>query len=193
MNAIFAQRMSKAEFLRWVQGREGRYELSGGRVMQQMTGETVLHFDLADAIAYVLKSKIDRGRWCVTVGGPGVAIPEPVAKVTTRYPDVVVRGIGASPTALEIDNPVVLFEVLSPSSVTLDLVIKPREYKSIPSLDTYIVASQDEPRLTIWQRKTQRAFSDLPTELSDPTDEVRLGVLGCAVTLAELYRGVFPA
>ena len=192
MNAIIEQRMSKAEFLRWVQGREGRYELSGGRVMQQMTGGTIRHFDLADAIAYVLKSKVDRGRWGVTVGGPGVTIPEPVAAVTIRYPDVVVRSLGAAPTALQIDNPVVLFEVLSPSSVTLDLVIKPREYKPIPSLDTYIVASQDEHHLTIWQRNAQGVFPDLPGELADLTDEVRLDVLGCAVTIEELYRGVLP-
>ena len=192
MNAVFVQRMSKAEFFRWVQGREGRYELSEGRVMQQTTGGTVRHFDLADAIAFVLKSKVDRTRWGVTAGGPGVTIPEPVAAVTIRYPDVVVRGLGASPSALEIDNPVVLCEVLSPSSVTLDLVIKPREYKPIRSLDTYIVASQDEPRLTIWQRNASGVFDDFPIELTDPRTEVRLDGLGCAVTIEELYRGVLP-
>ncbi len=191
MNAVFEQRMSKAEFFRWVQGREGRYELSEGRVMQQ-TGGTVRHFDLADAIAFVLKSKVDRARWGVTVGGPGVAVPEPVATVTTRYPDVVARSLGASPTALEIDNPVVLFEVLSPLSVTLDLVIKPREYKPIRSLVTYIVASQDEPRLTIWQRNASGVFDALPIELTDPRTEVRLDGLGSAVTIEELYRGVLP-
>ena len=188
MNAVFEQRMSKAEFFRWVQGREGRYELSEGRVMQQ-TGGTVRHFDLADAIAFVLKSKVDRARWGVTVGGPGVAVPEPVATVTTRYPDVVVRGLGASPTALEIDNPVVLCEVLSPSSVTLDLVIKPREYKPIRSLDTYIVASQDEPELTVWQRGTDGCFPALPVEIKGRERTLTIGALGIAIPLAEIYRG----
>ena len=192
MNALLEQRMNKAEFLRWVQAREGRYELSDGRVMQQMTGGTVRHFDLADNIAFILKSRIDGERWGVTVGGPGVAIPERVAGVSTRYPDVVVRALGAPLEALEIDNPVVLVEVLSPSSVTLDLVIKSREYRSIPSLDAYIVASQDEPRLTVWRRMAKGAFPELPLELCDPKDEVRLEVLGCVVTIAEIYRRVLP-
>ena len=64
-----------------------------------------------------------------------------IAGHTVRYPDVVVGRHGVDPSALSIDNPAVLVEVLSPASVTIDLVIKTREYLSIPSLEAYIVAS----------------------------------------------------
>ena len=193
MNAPFNKQLTKSEFFRWVQGREGHFELSGGRIVQQMTGGTVRHFDLAEAIADLIKSRIDRNAWGVTTGGPGVSVPKHIAGVTTRYPDVVVRPIGAAPTALEIDNPVLLVEVLSPSSVTVDLVIKPREYLGIPSLEAYIVASQDEPRLTIWTRGTDRTFPARPVELAEAKDEIRFEALAFEATLAELYRGMMPA
>ena len=193
MNAPLDIKLTKAEFFRWVQGREGHFELSGGRIMQQMTGGTVRHFDLAEAIADLIKSKIDRTIWRITVGGPGVAVPTSAAGVTTRYPDVVVRPHGGAPTSLEINNPAVLVEVLSPSSMTVDLVIKPREYLSIPSLEAYIVANQDEPRLTVWARGADRAFPALPVEYADPKDDIRIEALTFAATLAEFYSGMTPA
>ena len=189
MNAILDQRMSKAEFLRWVQGREGRYELSEGRIVQQMTGGTFRHFNLADAIGDAIKARMDRRVWWCTTGGPGVDVPVEVAGVTVRYPDVVVGRHGVAPTALTIDNPVVIFEVLSPSSVTLDLVIKPREYLSIVALEAYIAASQEEPRLTVWQRGADGIFPSLPVELTDPGDKLQFGALSLSITVGELYSG----
>ena len=193
MNAPFDKKLTKAEFFRWVQGREGHFELSGGRIVQQMTGGTVRHFDLAEAIADVIKSKIDRNAWGITTGGPGVAVAAEIAGVTTRYPDVVVRPLGrVVPTALEIDNPILLVEVLSPSSVTVDLVIKLREYLSIPSLAAYIVASQDEPRLTVWLRGADRTFPQLPIEFEDAKDQFTIAALGLTVVLGDCYRGMTP-
>ena len=141
MNAPLDIKLTKAEFFRWAQGREGHYELSGGRIVQQMTGGTFRHFNLADAIRDTFKARIDGHVWWVTTGGPGVDVIPAIAGHTVRYPDVVVGRHGVDPSALSIDNPAVLVEVLSPASVTIDLVIKPREYLSIPSLEAYIVAS----------------------------------------------------
>ncbi len=193
MNAISNQRMSKAEFLRWVQGREGRYELSDGRVMQQMTGGTVRHFGVADAIGDAIKARMNRSIWWCTTGGPGVDVPIAIAGATVRYPDVVVGRHGVAPAALTIDNPVVIFEVLSPSSVTLDMVIKPREYLSIATLEAYVVASQEEPRLTLWQRGADGLFPSLPVEMADRNDTLTFNALPLSVTVGELYTGVVLA
>ena len=187
MNAILEQRMSKAEFLRWVQGREGRYELSEGRVMQQMTGGTFRHFNLADAIGDAIKARMDRSAWWCTTGGPGVDVPVAIAGVTVRYPDVVVGRHGVASAALTIDNPVVIVEVLSPSSVTLDLIVKQREYLTIATLQVYVVASQEEPRLTVWQRDEDNNFPLLPVELAGVKDVLQLGCLAVSVRVGELY------
>ena len=193
MNAPLDIKLTKAEFFRWVQGREGHFELSGGRIMQQMTGGTFRHFNLADAIRDLLKERIDKRVFWVTTGGPGVDVPPAIAGVTTRYPDVVVGRHGVAPAALSIDNPVLLVEVLSPSSVTVDLVIKPREYLSIPTLTAYIVANQDEPRLTVWARGADRAFPALPVEYAGAKDEIRVEALAFAATLGDFYSGMMPA
>jgi Uma2 family endonuclease len=47
---------------------------------------------------------------------------------TVRYPDVVVDAAGGAPNDLTATAPVLVAEVLSPSSVKEDLDIKPAEY-----------------------------------------------------------------
>ena len=74
-------------------------------------------------------------------------------------------------------------------TVTLDLVIKPREYLSIVALEAYIAASQEEPRLTVWQRGADGIFPSLPVELTDPGDKLQFGALSLSITVGELYSG----
>lgn len=197
MNAPLDLTMDKATFLRWAERQEGRYELEGGRVVQQMTGGTLRHSDLSSAIVSALGQQLDRTIWAITIDGPGIDLVGANGKPFVRYPDVVVRRQGDPATALSIATPTVIFEVLSPSSVTLDLVVKPAEYMSLASLEAYIVASQDEPRVTIWERAVggERTFPRLPIELDKGDDVIGIAALGLAVPLAELYRGIldFPA
>ncbi|TAD99916.1 MAG: Uma2 family endonuclease, partial [Bacteroidetes bacterium] len=44
-----------------------------------------------------------------------------------------------------LQNPLAAFEVLSPSTAHIDFTEKLAEYKKIPTLQTYIIISQNEP------------------------------------------------
>src|ERR1043165_6355840 len=46
-----------------------------------------------------------------------------------------------------ITNPTLLVEVLSPSTEDVDRISKRRDYQRIPSLQEYVLVSQDEPRV----------------------------------------------
>ena len=56
--------MDKAAFLAWVEGREGRYELAGGRVLM-MTGGTMAHGLIVGNLFDLLRARLDRKRWVV--------------------------------------------------------------------------------------------------------------------------------
>lgn len=79
-----------------------------------------------------------------------------------------------------IINPVVLIEVLSPSTEQYDQGEKLRHYQQLSSLQTVLFIAHDEQRVTVVQR-TPTGWSR-----SDHRDRVELGSLG-ALTISELY------
>jgi Uma2 family endonuclease len=185
MNAPLDLRMDKEEFLRWVQGRQGRFELERRRVMQQMTGGSRNHAVLVGRIVMAFGNGLDPTKWNVCPTDLAVEVGSSI-----RYPDVLVEPTGEDGKGLATSKPVVMVEVLSPSSVMRDLKTKLDEYTSLPSLHAYIVASQDEPIVWIWQRSPDGAFPGDPQELSGRTATLTIDHLGLTFDLVDLYRGI---
>lgn len=186
MNAPIDLRMDKKTFLRWVQSQEGRYELIGGRVVMQQTpsrGQGRISKNLERA----LELQLDVNKWLVLRGDISVEFGE-----ETRVPDVLVEPAGLPDELNVTDRPVLLAEILSPSSMQVDFHAKPNLYFQIPSLEIYIVASQDKPYLWIWQRSRDaaRAFPDMAVELDSLAANVALEYFGIKLPLAEIYRGI---
>ena len=188
MNSRLDLTLDKHAFLHWAERQEGRFELKGNRVIM-MAGGTRNHSYITQEIVYALRRQLDRTFWRLSAGELAVAIGEDI-----RYPDVLVERAGADGKALSTTEPVFIAEVLSPSSLALDLHDKAAEYMSLPSLEAYLVAAQDEPRLWLWQRAPAgaRAFPNSPQELSGKGARLALAALGVEVELAEIYAGVAP-
>lgn len=187
MNAPLDIRMDNAAFLQWVQGREGRFELERGRVMQQMAGRPRNHAILVVRLAAEFINRLDGANWTVCATELAVEIAGSV-----RYPDVLVERSGGAGSALATTEPVLLVEVLSPSSVLRDLKTKLAEYTTLPSLEVYIVASQDEPIVWIWQRSRDEAreFQPEPQEINGRAEAIAIEAFGVSTPLADLYRGI---
>lgn len=190
MNAPLDLKLDPATFLQWVQGREGRYELEGGRVVQQMTGGSRNHSLVAGRFTKAFNAVLDEALWNVMAADLAVTLGD-----STRFPDVLVERAGGDGKALETSEPVLLVEVLSPSSVARDLNIKATEYLALPSLEAYIVASQDEPIVWIWQRGTDGThdFPKLPVEINGRDQPINLRFFGFAIAMQSLYRGIGTA
>ena len=90
---------------------------------------------------------------------------------------------------LVAEHPVLLAEVLSSSSLARDFVEKAQEYAAIPSLLYYCVAAQDEPRLWLWARGADSAWSG-PREMVGSEEAVKLPGIGVEIAMAELYAGI---
>ena len=107
------------EFLRWNEGREGKRELVNGRVVEMMVRVTRAHAELVTRLLVLLATNLDRTRFSAFVVDLGIKTPAGV-----RYPDLVVDAAEGDPKDLAVRAPILVCEVLSPSSVKIDLVEK---------------------------------------------------------------------
>ncbi len=183
MNIQPNQRMSKAAFIGWGATEEERYELVGGRVVM-MPRPSLAHGLIVGNLYVALRSRLDRKQWVVIQEYGLDAGPE-----TLRYPDIVVDRAGGRPKAYIATAPVLVAEVLSPSSAEIDLGDKKSEYLQIPSLLAYIVLSQDKPRAWIWTRK-KGGFKPEPELLDGAESSIRVTALKIELPLLELYADV---
>jgi Uma2 family endonuclease len=128
MNIQLPLGMDKVAFLDWVQGREERYELDRGRVIM-MTGGSRAHWQITANLFKALDARIDPQRWAV--------LPEfgvELQSVSVRFPDIIVDRAGEAPKDLTATAPVLIAEVLSPSSEQVDLGDKSTEYLQLQAL-----------------------------------------------------------
>jgi len=103
------------------------------------------------------------------------------------YPDASVVCHENPPQDSYQDEPVVLVEVLSPSTRRTDEGEKRDAYLTIPSLAAYLLVEQDSPAVVIL-RRTGQGFQ---REVHEGLDAVvALPELGVTLPLAEVYDGV---
>jgi Uma2 family endonuclease len=92
--------------------------------------------------------------------------------------------------ATVVRDPVVIFEVLSASTESTDMVTKNHEYPAIPSVQRYIMLSQNNTAGEMFER----LGDDWVGHLLGAASVIRMLEIGIEVALAELYEGVeFPA
>ncbi|MGA2125805.1 MAG: Uma2 family endonuclease [Xanthobacteraceae bacterium] len=184
MNVLPNVSMETPEFLAWVQGREGRYELAERRVVM-MTGGSRGHAIVLRRLASALEKRLDGDRWAVLTSDFGV---EPGPR-TIRYPDVVVDVAGGRIDDLVATAPTLIAEVVSPSSATQDLGDKAAEYLQLPSLKAYLVLSQDEPKVWAWVRDAA-GFPCGPQVITGHDARIEIAALGVTLPLADIYAGL---
>jgi Uma2 family endonuclease len=179
--------VDKATFYRFVASApEGhRYEFVNGRILHTMTGGTHGHNQIALRAAFAMSRQLASTDWAISVADRGVETAR-----TVRYPDVVVEMQGADTKSLATSEPVVVVEVLSEGSSERDLETKPLEYLALPSLQAYIVASQDEPVCQIWLRGADGSFPAQPDTIDGRDQVIHIPALSIAIPLAEVYRGI---
>ena len=88
-------------------------------------------------------------------------------------------------------NPTLTVEVLSPSTERTDRGLKSDCYRTLESLQAYVLISQDEPRIELFSRQPDGSWRyDVATGLQA---NLPLGTIDCELRLAEVYaRVVFP-
>ena len=172
--------MTVEEFLPWAEGKEGHWELHDG-VPAMMAPERSVHAE-TKAEAYVaLREAIRQKRLSCRVYPDGMAVQ--VDARTTYEPDAsVVCGARVPADAIEIDNPVIVVEVLSPSTAAIDHGRKLSGYFSLPSVQHYPILDPDR-RVVIHHKRgasdaiETRVLTDGLARLDPPGFEVAVEAL----------------
>ena len=103
--------------------------------------------------------------------------------------DVVVDLAGQTPDDLTATAPVLIAEVLSPSSERIDLGDKAAEYLRLPSLAAYLVFAQDEMKAWVWTRG-EGGFAPGAVVLDGADAAVPIDALGIELPFSEIYARV---
>jgi Uma2 family endonuclease len=175
-------------FERWVQRQEGKYEWDGKRgCVVMMTGVSRSHTRITGNVVRLLQSALPPEDWDVSIEAFGVEAEE-----SLRYPDVMVEPRDPRPgTTRRAAAPVLIVEILSPSTAYLDVNEKPNEYLTLPTLDTYLVLAQDDRLALVWRRRPDGTFPARPEEIDDPQAVIAVPALGLELPFDEIYRAVF--
>ena len=181
MNLALRKPMTLAEFLEWEERQPLRYEFDGiGPVA--MTGGTYGHSTIQGNLATALGGRL-RGKRCRFHGSH---LKFQVADGHVRYPDGMVLCSPIDRTATVVYDPVVVFEVLSPSTAGNDRIAKAREYQATPSVQRYVMFEQDGVSATVYARSGETWTH----EILIADSMLSLPEIGVSLPLAELYEGI---
>jgi len=185
MSASARKVWTQQEFFDWAETREERYEFDGFAPVA-MTGGMLIHNAICQNIWGALRERL-RGSGCRPLG--------PDAGVSTvgnavRYPDALVTCSKFEADSRLTLEPVVVFEVLSPSSGRIDRIIKVQEYLAVASIRRYVIVESAFSGVTTLEQQDGRWLSAaLGSE-----DVLQLPELGLAIPVSEFYEDItFPA
>lgn len=175
--------MTRQDFFNWAEAQDGRHEFDGLQPVA-MPGGTLGHSRLAGNVNRQLANRL-AGSECRPLGpDAGVA----TAGDAVRYPDAVVTCTKFSNRDRLVPNPVVVFEVISPSSVRIDRITKLREYQAVPSIRRYVIIEPDAAAVTVLSRDgAGEAFR--AAGLAED-DTLSLPEIGIEIPVAAIYEGM---
>jgi Uma2 family endonuclease len=181
MSLAVRKPMTLAEFLEWEERQPLRYEFDGiGPVAT--TGGTAGHADIQANLAAALRTCLP-GTPCRFYGSD---FKFQVAAGHVRYPDGMVLCSPVDRTATIVHDPVVVFEVLSPSTTRNDRIVKACEYQATPSVKRYVMLEQDGVSATVYARSGETWTHEILVGDS----VLSLPEIGVELPLAELYEGI---
>jgi Uma2 family endonuclease len=144
MSDLAPARMTSDEFIAWAMEQpEGcRYELVAGEVVGMAAGRSALALAKFH-IARCLAETVERDGLACQVYPDGMAVE--IDASTTYEPDALVRcGAPPPPDAVKLTDPIVVVEVLSPSTRARDAGAKLVDYCHLPSVHHYLIVRTED-------------------------------------------------
>lgn len=165
---------------------EVRHEYIGGQVYA-MSGASEAHNVLSGNLHAALHQHL-RGKPCkVFIADMKVRLNIAQDDIF-YYPDLLVTCDPADDAKYYKSQPVVLVEVLSPSTERLDRREKFLSYQRLPSLQEYVLVDQEKMAVTLFRRET-----DWKPEHLGAGDHLNLDSVEFGISLTDLYEDVLSA
>ena len=173
------------EFIAWaLEQPEGRFELDNG-VVVAMAPERVNHAIAKLNATVALREAIGSGGLVCQALPDGMAVR--VNDRTVYEPDALVRcGPPLPGDAIEVGDPVIVVEVVSPSSRGIDRGVKLASYFVLPSLRHYLIVDTDK-RVVIHHRRGNEGRIEVQV-LHD--GQLTLDPPGLAIDVRDIFVGL---
>jgi Uma2 family endonuclease len=164
-----------------------RHEYADGEIFA-MSGGTIEHSSVAANILRELGNALQGRGYRALTSDMRINIP---ASGRYVYPDGSI--VCARPQFVDahrdtLVNPRVIIEVLSDSTEAYDRGDKFAQYRSVASIEEYVLASQKEARIEVFTRQPDGSWM---LRVHGPGERVALRSLECAIEVDSVYRDVF--
>ena len=178
MSNVAEKLMSLDEFLVWERNQPERYEYSGG-IVTMMTGGSLDHSTIASNLWTALRGQL-RGGSCRAFRGDAKVI----ANTSIRYPDLSVTCSAVRGDADIVLEPILVVEVISPSTEREDRGRKKFDYFATPSIMQYAIIEQDTRRIDLYTR----AVDHWTDKVVEGDAVLNLSSIGVEVSLDTTYE-----
>ncbi len=161
------------------------YELVDG-VIIMMSNPTIAHEQIVANIAAPLKGTTDKRQCQTFMGGMRVQRSDNLRDGDKTKPDIVVR-CGPRAAGTYITDPLIIVEVLSPTTMDIDRGRKLEFYKALPIVRHIVLAYQDQMRVEHYHRSDEGFDLEV---LTTPTNTLTLEAVDFSIDLARVYFDV---
>jgi Uma2 family endonuclease len=174
------KRWTVEEFLVWNDGTDRRHELADGQLVA-MAPPSEAHAAIVINLGAELRSRLRP--LCRVLGEAGILIAD---RSDTYYQaDLAITCAPPDRGRQHVLDPVLLVEVLSPTTAVHDRGRKVEDYSRLPSVREILLVSSEERRVRYWRREESRwIVEDLIGEA-----ELRLETVPDPIPLAAIYEG----
>lgn len=176
-------KLSIEDYLKGENSSDMRHEYIYGEVYA-MAGASVTHNRIINNIGFKIDNHLTNSR-CETFT-ENVKLKADAK--TFYYPDIFVACDQQPESEYYREEPVLIIEVLSPTTERIDRTEKLTVYKNIPSVREYLIVSQEKTLVEVHRKLSDETWQ---TEIYDELDsEIRLDSIDFTLQIDEIYRRV---
>lgn len=188
MSAQPKHKWTVEEYLAFERDSEERHEFYEGEIFA-LTGASENHILITTNIVITLGSQLSKNPCKVYATDMRVRVSK---SGLYTYPDVAVicdKPQFTDETPPSLINPILIIEVLSPTTENYDRGKKFQHYRKVESLQEYLLIAQDTPRIEHYVRQADGRWL-LFSDKSELSEAVELPSIGCNLALADVYNKV---
>jgi Uma2 family endonuclease len=176
--------MTVDEFLRWEDGTDTRYELVGGFV-HAMAPPAPAHGRLAARLTGAIDAALRSRPPCGVYSEAGIVRPD--RNDTCYIADLAVSCQPLRPEDRLISDPVLIVEILSPSTNAFDRNTKVPDYRRIASVHEILLIDSQTVFAEVLRREGDHWITEI---VQGPAATLSLTSVPLTVAMADLYEGI---
>jgi Uma2 family endonuclease len=176
--------MTLDDFLTWEDGTDTRYELIGGFVVA-MAPPAPAHSALVTRLGVRIEAALASRRPCMTYTEAGILRQDRADSFFVA--DIAVSCTPIAPRRQSVEDPILIVEVLSPSTEVHDRRFKVTAYREIETVQEVLLVGSDTRYAELHRRAGEQWIVEI---LRGAGDTIRLTSVGAEIGLADLYDGI---